>query len=484
MVAMPSDRRFHPLTVLFALGGELRTFLVPLIFATVTAQSRGTGPQSWFLIFLIPGLVMAAGRYWFSTYRYDETELVVRTGIFFKNERHIPYTRIQSVDAVQNVMHRFLGVVDVKVQTGTGGEAEATLSVLPLAALDEMRARVFAEKQVAGEVAAPAVEEAASHTVLQLGPREIALSGVLDNRGWVVIGAMTGLIWESGVVDRIESWASLPESSAWTVAATGAAVAAGLFVVSPLLSLVWATVRLHGFTLSQRGTDLDIAYGALTRVTATIPLRRIQAVTITSGVGHLWTKRAAVRVETAGGTGAKSGESEREWVAPIIRVADLDRLVQQLLPGIPLDSVAWQPVDARAFGRRGRRAAVTGLILGAATSPWTGWWALAIVAALVALGVVAARQYVRGLGWARTEDAVYFREGWWRRSITIVPLIKIQCVQLIESPFDRRLQMASLTVDTAGAKHLGVAVPYLSRPVADDLRVALAAHAANTEYRW
>lgn len=35
-------------------------------------------------------------------------------------------------------------------------------------------------------------------------------------------------------------------------------------------------------------------------------------------------------------------------------------------------------------------------------------------------------------------DAVFFRSGWLRRSITIVPLPKIQCVQLVESPFDRR----------------------------------------------
>src|SRR6187431_141148 len=95
MAAMPSDRRFHPLTILFALGGELRNFLLPALFATVTA-SKGKA-ERFFLVFLVPGAVMAVARYFFSTYRYDATELVVRTGVIFKNERHIPFARIQSV---------------------------------------------------------------------------------------------------------------------------------------------------------------------------------------------------------------------------------------------------------------------------------------------------------------------------------------------------------------------------------------------------
>jgi putative membrane protein len=138
MAAMPSDQRFHPLTILFALGGELRNFLFPAVLATITA-SQGNQAERFLVVFLVPGLVMAVARYFVSTYRYDPTELVIRTGLIFKNERHIPFARIQSLDAVQNVLHRICGVVDIKVQTGTTGEAEATLSVLPLSALDDMR---------------------------------------------------------------------------------------------------------------------------------------------------------------------------------------------------------------------------------------------------------------------------------------------------------------------------------------------------------
>lgn len=494
---MPSERRFHPLTVLFALGGELRNFLAPILFASFTARSRGGDMQNWFLLFMIPSVLIAASRYWFSTYRYAETELVVRTGIFFKNERHIPYARIQSVDAKQNVFHRFFKVVDVKVQTGTGGEAEATLSVLPFEALEEMRARVFEGKQAAGaqsseapadgRAAAP-IEAApipAGETILHLPVRETALSGLLDNRGWVVIGAASALVWESGFFDRFmdqfESLQSLSQAS-WTMAA---AIAVGLFIVSPILSVVWAVVRLHGFTLTRRGEELLTEYGALTRVTGTVPLRRVQAVKIVRSPGQLLAGRASIRLETAGGGATAANVSEREWVAPIIHAARVSDFVTGLLPDVRLNDVEWMPADSRAGQRRVRLVIYFALVMGAVTGIWLEWyWAAALTALFGAWGVVGARQYVKNLGWARTEHAIYFRSGWLWKAVTVVPVPKVQAVELQESPFDRRWQMASVAVDTAGAGAHAIDVPYLPRAVAEQLRTTVAAQAAATTYRW
>jgi putative membrane protein len=484
---MPSDQRFHPLTVLFALAGELRTFLAPIVFATFTARSRGGDIENWFLIFMIPSLAIAVARYWVSTYRYAETELVVRTGLVFKNERHIPYARIQSVDARQNVFHRFFKVVEVKVQTGTGGEVEATLSVLPFDALAEMRARVFEGKQAAAQAGgdvtstpdAPPVPLASvrGETILQLPVRETALSGLLDNRGWVVIGAASGLLWETGMLDRFEN---LPQTS-WTIVA---AVGAGLFVVSPILSVVWATVRLHGFTLTRKGEELLTEYGAMTRVTATIPLRRVQAVKIVRSPGYLLTGRAAIRVDTAGGSAGNAG-TERDWIAPIIRNGDVPAFVRGLLPDVSVDMVDWQPADPRAGTRRMRRAVYRALIAGVVSAWWLEWYgAAAVTVGLGAWGVVAARQYVRNLGWWRSEHVTCFKSGWLWKAITIVPVPKVQVVELRESLFDRWWQMASVAVDTAGAGGHQVDVPYLPRAVAEDLRIALASQAAATTYRW
>jgi putative membrane protein len=141
---MPSERRLHPLSVFFAFVAQVRALVVPGVLVLVGASSRGGDWQPWMMLFIIPSAIVAALRYVSFRYRYDANELVIRSGLIFRKERHIPYARIQNVDAVQRLLHRLLHVVEVRVQTGAGDEPEATMSVLPFAAFEEMRERVFA----------------------------------------------------------------------------------------------------------------------------------------------------------------------------------------------------------------------------------------------------------------------------------------------------------------------------------------------------
>ena len=144
---MLSDRRLHPYSILFGLGSELRQFLIPGVVVLVTAGTAGGDWQGWTLVFLIPYALSVVARYLSFRYRYEERELVIRTGLIFRNERHIPYARVQNINAVQNVLHRLLNVIEVRIETGGGQEAEARMSVLPVEALEEMRRRVFGDRE-------------------------------------------------------------------------------------------------------------------------------------------------------------------------------------------------------------------------------------------------------------------------------------------------------------------------------------------------
>jgi putative membrane protein len=90
------------------------------------------------------------------------------------------------------------------------------------------------------------------------------------------------------------------------------------------------------------------------------------------------------------------------------------------------------------------------------------------------------------LAWAVSDHAVLFRSGYLSRELTVARFNKIQAVTLNESPFDRRLSMAGVRVDTAGAGDAShrVDIPYLARPIADDLYRRLAGEAARTAFRW
>ena len=129
--------------------------------------------------------------------------------------RHLPYARIQNLDAVQNVFHRAFGVADVRVETGGGSEPEARMSVLPVAALEEMRAecsraapgrRRTWRRPRAGVAEAEAPEVDTTRELLHLPLRELLLCGFLENKGMVLVGAAYGTLWETGALNRVWSW--------------------------------------------------------------------------------------------------------------------------------------------------------------------------------------------------------------------------------------------------------------------------------------
>ena len=135
--------------------------------------------------------------------------------------------------------------------------------------------------------------------------------------------------------------------------AIGLAGFAVFLVLVRIISMIWALVRLYDFRLTRVGEDLRTEYGLFTKVAATVPIRRVQAITINAGPLHRWLERATVRVATAGGAGKKdqSAANVREWLAPLIHQQALPHLLQQVLPGFDLSSVNWQPVHPRAFAR-------------------------------------------------------------------------------------------------------------------------------------
>jgi putative membrane protein len=538
---MPSEHRLHPSSILFALGGSLKAFALPALLLVVTSGRSspepdigpaGWGParwmnrwmpgdmeianwQFWLLLFLIPATLAALARYFSFRLRYEGTELVIRSGIFFRNERHVPYARIQNLDAVRNVVHRLLGVTEVRVETGGGQTPEATISVLHETVFEEMRRRIFAGRAAVGEgeptvaaipeAATPDVPAVQSRTLLYLPLRELLLNGVLENRGMLIIGAGYGLLWEAGLFrglwDRVANgWygpglvrdtvrrVAAGEPLPWGQIGLLIAGIAGLLVLVRVLSMIWSWLRLYEFRLTRAGEDLRTEYGLLTRVTATIPLRRVQTFTIREAPLQRLVGRQSVRVATAGSEGAPENgpKQPREWLAPIIRNSAVPALVREVLPGFEMDALDWQPLHARAFRRAVKPALLWGTALTFPVFIIFGWRALTVLPFVLAWMTLATWKHVQRMQWAITEDAVAFRSGWLWRNLTVAPIVKIQTVERTESPFDRRAMMARVRVDTAGGNERshGVAIPYLARETAQALYERLSAQAAHTTFRW
>jgi putative membrane protein len=504
MQMMGPERRLHPSSFLFSMGRHLRALLLPAAAVMFTAGSSGRDWDLWLMLLLIPYALAALARSLSFRYRFDPAELVVRKGWVFRSERHIPYARIQNIDAVQNVLHRALGVAEVRVETASGGEPEATMTVLPAAALTEMRQFVFSGREQAPVDVQASPAEDSSEVILQLRPSEVLLYGLIESRGAVIMAGGFGILWELGIFDRAFERATGSELAGGGVfrqmlrAAIGQAAVSiravfvtlllflALLLVLRVLSMAWAYVRLHGFVLRRTGDDLRVDYGLLTRVSGTIPLQRIQTLTVSESPLHRLFGRVSVHVDTAGRTGTEEQPTRREPIAPVFRRADLESLIATLVPSVSLTRVDWQPAHRNAVRRARVRTGVLASIAAIFAAGVLKWWSIGVMIPLALWAWVYGRQYVTHLGWAFVGDAIVFRSGWLWRHLTAARFSKIQVITRTESPFDRRTGMARVSVDTAGAvnsEHT-IDIPFLPAETATTLAATLSARAAETAFRW
>lgn len=484
-------RRLHWSSLFFGLGPMARSALPLLVLVAI---SRELGWQFWALLTLIPSAIGPFVRVLTMRYRLEPNELVIAEGLLSRRSRHVPYERIQHVELKQGVLQRVLGVADVKVESAGGSETpEARLTVLSLKDAEDLRAQIAARR---GAAAVPV--ERADTTVLALGFGDIVLLGASEGRGWLVIGAALGVLWQfddfidvewpmADLLTNRDAWRGMPVAG--TFAASMAAIVAGalaIFLLFRLLSIGWAIVKLHGFTLTREGDVLRSRYGLLTRFAAAIPRHRVQLLTIVEPALLRWFGRASIKVETAGRFEADQAGVGAQWLAPVVGRERVAEIVSDVLPGLTPSELPWQPLAEGTAARLFRRTTLGVVALSGVACGAIGWWGLILLPPGIVFARFAARGWAQGYAFAVTDDVVAFRSGWWTRQTSIVRAPRIQVLAITEDLFDRRWGMASLRVDTAGATTKGhpVNVPFLDRALANDAFVSLRAAAARTDLQW
>lgn len=452
-----TERRLHPLTVLLEVGrvlGRVAWFFVVLVVVG-SLGGRRADPGTWLFLLAGSGILVALARYLSLRYWIEDGTLVIRSGIVSRQLRTIPLDRIQNVELRQNAAHQLAGVVDFRIETAAGPEAEAHLAVLSLAA-----ARSLKEELLAGRLEEGGEETLPARVVVwRADLADLLLLGATSNRAGAILGALAALLVFVGR-ELPRHFAEAQRGLSAIVGVVSPAIAAAVLLGTTLLlgwalSIVLTVVGYFGFELAREPDGrLRRRYGLLSRVEAVVNPARIQLLRLSAS----WLRRRLgfweVAAHTAGsafeGAGAGSG-----LLCPLLRRRDTSAFCGRLLPGLELDTVDWRPVSRATIRRGFTRGIVLALLLTAGGVSLLGSWAtLGLVPGAAVAWLVARRRY-RVLAWSRHAGHLLARSGVLHRRITVVPEGKIQWVGLERSPFQRRLGIASMTVATAaGAAHV------------------------------
>ena len=447
--------KLSPITVPYRAIQRASSVLV-LAAIAIGSDMSGMMGGSAAVVGLAAAAVLATTAYELAYYRRFEYHLAedtldIRSGVFARRERELPYRRIQNVDVTRNAVARLLGIAAVDLETAGGSRTEGSIRYVSTLEADRLRAEIRARKRGAdGRTTPPGSEGADDEEELYaITPAELGLVGALsfDAR---VVGALTLL--GPGSVPFLSGGGFDPVS---VVLAMGGVLVAGLLLGAWALGIAVAVVNYYGFRLTRTEDELRYERGLFRRYSGSIPLSKVQAVRIGDNPLKRRFGYATLSVETAGYAPGSGRDRGSQVAVPIARRARIDALSAEIEP---VREVAFERPPARVRRRYTvRYLIVVGALVAAAfavdrvTGIGLPWYA---PAGLAVLTPAAAHLAWRHRGYWLGPDHVVTRNGFWSRSTTVVPHYRIQTVIDSRTVFQRRYGVATVVVDTAGSYSL------------------------------
>ncbi|MBN8227820.1 PH domain-containing protein [Corallococcus macrosporus] len=444
-----------PLAALLPLSGMIGRIFLGALLPTFFAREQGLPIILLVIVASVAVLMLAAGLYEVATtsYRVVGAQLEIRSGIFTRTSRFIEAARVQNTEVLQPFVSKLLGLVEVKVETASGGKADGHLRGLTP---EDAQALIHALQAVRREGAAVllpgdaapeerVLSEARLGGLLLYGATALGL-GVLA----VAMGAMHEIAetFHKLLLPWMEAhWEALAAPGMVWLSATVAAIA-GLFGLW-LVSGARAVLQFHGFRLVDTGTHLRAVGGLITRRQVTVRRARIQQVVLDEPLLRRALGFGSVEVETAGVRTGRQSEDRAELLVPVVPTARMPELLKDFVPELP-DAMSFQGAHPKALLRaRIRAVGLSVLVAAPATWFWGAWGAVAWL--LLPAQLFGAWFDWRFQGWLVTEALVVVRQGFWRRRTTVVQRSRIQSARARQGPLERGYGVAHVRIDVAGS---------------------------------
>ena len=405
----------------------MRGFIVVVAAGTTVLRdvTRGDlGPAAVLLGMLLVGGGLFGIASWYRTKFWIEAdELRVDTGVISRQSRRIRIDRLQGIDIVQPFVARLFGLAELRMDVAGGHAREGSLAFLPLgearelkdlllAHRDEVRARTAPpEARPAAEGQAPTAEGATptpqgapvaaapappvpERVLARVDLGTLMLSTLLSVETIVLVVLGTGLL------------AVFVASGEWLGASAVAPLLAGLGVV-----LFRRVAGNYGFTVSE-----------------TPPASRCAGACSTS-------PRRPSPSPGSRGSWSPSRCCGGGWAGPAWTSRSR--------------ATATRP---RTRGRRRRRCCRWG-----SARPWPSWratcWPGHEVAQATLHPAPREARWAAPVGWrymaaGATDRLVVSREGWLTRRTHAAPHARVQSVRVTQGPWQRRLGLADLHLDS------------------------------------
>ncbi len=464
MAEQISEKRLHPFTLLYRLVVALPNAALPIIFVLYTGN---TGEWAYIFIslflgfFILPGILL---NYFYFDYTITEQEVVIRSGILSKKERHIKIDRIQNVTITQNFLHKLMRIAKVQLETAGDATTEGNLDSVSIADSERIREiiRNHQHEKTSTEVSEDGVEK--EDRPLEIEEENVIFSmslwdtiryGAVRFRPIVLVASAwifsmvsqfnpnwtdeLEVILESGYKDYIK------QLDIFMLVIYAIAGVLLVLLLSWIIDILLTVNTYYKFKLVSERGKLMTSQGLFSSQKGAIPLKKLQMMVIKSNPITRKLNFYRLDLQTAGFGGGDGTKAKSETAIPFAKFTQVKEIINKIR------NVELPETFTKVSPKTIRRAVVKYLLFSIPFGvglyfAFDSFWVLLILIPIIGFGAFIRYQY---RGYHVEDNQIIVKQGFWFQKISIIPIEKIQTLHKRSSYFQRRLGLATVEIDTA-----------------------------------
>ncbi len=481
--AAPPWARLAPWSILhFAARGiaqnaQMAYWLVPaMLGASITNRTAVVWSIPFIAMVLV--IVWAVLGYRRFSYRLLDSSVQVRQGVIVRKQLDLPVERIQNVNFESPFYFRPLGLVTIRIDGAGSSTDEVYLGALTLQQAESIRRGIILRKQQLAAAAGGVEMNGSGHS----GPDDategppffsrslgdLVVYGLTNNRAFLVLGGIFAFLSQTPLsFERLFRSAGLDLGeylAAQSITRLAILLLVSFIVVMTVLAVlsVFASIATYyRFRIHRSGDSFTVRRGLFNRHEMHVRKSRIQLVHYSQDwLDFLLGRRDVVFEQishAAPGAGAAAAQQTSRTLVPSVALRDTRRLVDEIVPGVDVDRLAFTPVSKLYFYKHVGITTLLYAIAGIAML-LQDFTPMRLVLLLWPFHLALVYLRWRRAGLAVHGESIVARSGAIGINYHIVPAFKIQQARHLQSLLMKRRGVSSIRLQTAAS---AVAVPYL-----------------------
>lgn len=438
----------------------------PVALVVIFRERDKTFDTFEMLLVGVPAIILIRSVIDFFYFRFyiDKEDLVIKRGFLSKKVISIPLNKIQSVHIEQNLVHQVLDVAKLTIDTAGSEKSEAEIDAISIRKAENFKEFLLKNEKIKSDTEQIGIHET-DIPLIRLSAGDLLKLGLSANHlqaFFIVLAFGISMLQNLEEIFGNQVITLIRESST----AIGFSIASVLslivfvLIISVFVSIVRIVLNYSNFNCSETEQGFRIHTGLINIKQNLVPFSKIQFISWEAN----WIRRriGLYMLEFHQAQNEQAKKKQRIRI-PITKRMYVDRLLESYHQAV-------KPIAHSAHGIHKiypfRRMLVSGLPLALITTGLTFFWieqysllCMLWVPYVYFVNIV----YQKKFRFYVSPEAFQVNSGAWGKETKIAQWYKIQYVELRQSIYQRKKELASLIIHTAGGK---IHIPYIGLDLA------------------